>query len=540
MSKKLSYILLGCICLFTLLLHVFKHNDVPACINVDEAAFGYNAYSLVQTGRDEYGKYLPLRFKSFGENKLPVVIYFTAPFVAVLGLNDFTTRALPNLAGILMPIFVFFLVKELFDNRKIAIIAAALAGVSPWIQVTARHISESVVATALLTLTFLFFLRYAKSARVRHLVYAAIFFTLALFTHHTPKIFILLFVTWLAFDLWNRKKKCTLSKKFTHLLVFLTPVAFFAYTEAITPTNRIGNLLFATSEGFKIALTELLTENSNRLLYNPLTYSVIYLTNQVLSYLSPSYLVVNGDANPRFWLKGMYPITVIEYLLVLVGIYFLVKNGFKHKFLLLMMALFGVSTAAATSQDPSLTRSFFLIIPLLAVASYGAYYLYGSIRRTSIGKFVLIGAIGAYAFFTIISWDFYFNHYPYRAQVIHAWQCGYEELVASIQKYYPTHREFYITKELGQPYIMLLYYMRYNPATYQRQASLTAPDQYGFGQVEKFDKFEFRIPDEAPPNSIIVAHHNEFADNIDRFSKYKQLESIRVGPSEIFRIYETK
>ena len=33
----------------------------------DEAALGYNAYSILKTGRDEYGQYFPLIFKSFGD-----------------------------------------------------------------------------------------------------------------------------------------------------------------------------------------------------------------------------------------------------------------------------------------------------------------------------------------------------------------------------------------------------------------------------------------------------------------------------------------
>ena len=44
--------------------------------------------------------------------------------------------------------------------------------------------------------------------------------------------------------------------------------------------------------------------------------------------------------------------------------------------------------------------------------------------------------------------------------------------------------------------IFLLFYLKYDPEMYQKQAMLTAPDEYGFGQVEKFDKFifEFKWP----------------------------------------------
>ena len=57
----------------------------PPGLTPDEAALGYNAYSILKTGRDEFGKSFPIIFKSFGDYKPGLYVYLDVPFVAALG-----------------------------------------------------------------------------------------------------------------------------------------------------------------------------------------------------------------------------------------------------------------------------------------------------------------------------------------------------------------------------------------------------------------------------------------------------------------------
>src|SRR3989337_3912399 len=107
MKKKTLLTLAVCV-LTSLFLHFYNINEIPPCINADEAAFGYNAYSILKTGKDEYGAFLPLRFKSFEDYKLPLYTYLSVPFVALFGLNDFSTRALNIVIGISFIPLIFF------------------------------------------------------------------------------------------------------------------------------------------------------------------------------------------------------------------------------------------------------------------------------------------------------------------------------------------------------------------------------------------------------------------------------------------------
>ncbi|KKQ96399.1 MAG: hypothetical protein UT23_C0032G0001, partial [Candidatus Woesebacteria bacterium GW2011_GWA1_39_12] len=70
MKKKLvNLVPIFAVILLALFLRVYKLGDIPPSINWDEAAVGYNAFSIANFGRDEWGNVFPLVFKSFEDYK---------------------------------------------------------------------------------------------------------------------------------------------------------------------------------------------------------------------------------------------------------------------------------------------------------------------------------------------------------------------------------------------------------------------------------------------------------------------------------------
>jgi len=86
------YVLLFAIILIAFLLRVIKLSDIPASLSHDEVAIGYNAWSILKTGRDEYGVKFPLLFRSFDDYKLPGYVYLTAFSEFIFGLTPFAVR----------------------------------------------------------------------------------------------------------------------------------------------------------------------------------------------------------------------------------------------------------------------------------------------------------------------------------------------------------------------------------------------------------------------------------------------------------------
>ncbi|MEK7513906.1 MAG: hypothetical protein AAB580_03370, partial [Patescibacteria group bacterium] len=170
------------IVLLAAILRFYKLGQVPSGFVNDEAAIGYNAYSLLKTGKDEFNVSWPVIFRSFGEGKLPVYIYLTIPSVAVFGLNEFSVRFPSALFGVLTVLVV----------SRWSLLAALVLATLPW------HIHFSRAAfEANLALFFLTFGTWTWLAK--KFWWSLISFTLAIFTYNAALIFMPLWVVYLFF-----------------------------------------------------------------------------------------------------------------------------------------------------------------------------------------------------------------------------------------------------------------------------------------------------------------------------------------------------
>jgi hypothetical protein len=103
----------------------------PTGLFCDEAADGYNAYSLLHTARDEHGRLLPLFIWSFFAFKYPLYIYPTTLWVGLFGLTELATRFQSALYGTAGVAVAFLIARQIFSPAAGLAAAAALA-VMPW------------------------------------------------------------------------------------------------------------------------------------------------------------------------------------------------------------------------------------------------------------------------------------------------------------------------------------------------------------------------------------------------------------------------
>lgn len=542
MTRKTT-LFLSVFVLLSFFLHFFKSNQVPACLNADEAAYGYNAYSILKTGKDEYGVSFPLRLKSFGDYKLPLYSYITIPSVAVFGLTEFATRLPAALIGILFPLVMYAFSKRVFEDENVSLLSSFLVSVSPWFQITSRHAHEALLATFFVSMSFILFMDMLKKFSWKSVFLFLVSTLLSLFSYHFSRIFAVYFLALLIYFICIDKKNffASVSMKTRSILLTLFVIVLLAFsaTELRYAPTRIANLIFYNNPGFRLRYEELKLEHSIPSLHNNIVQALIDQPKEYLRYWSPEFLVITGDENPRFGFEGVSPITIIEYIFMFVGLYYVFKNRERHRYMVFTLLLFSPLSASLSWQSYSLNRAFFLIVPLLSIVAYGAINLasqYKSAQRNIVIMFMTL----LFFFSLAITWDFYFYHYPKRATVINAWQCGYKELVRYIQDNYDKYKKFYITTRHGQPYIFLLFYGKYPPDIYQKQAFLSEPDEFGFGQVQQFDKFDFRfnLGEEKEKETVYIGYPEHFLNRQD--IDMQDLKKIKVGTEEIFWIYESK
>lgn len=526
MDKAKTLLIL--ICFLSLGLNVIKHNSSPPAFNADEAAQGYNAYSISQTGRDEYGFFLPLRLKSFGDYKLPLYSYLSVPFVGVMGLSETSTRMLNTVLSLLFPAVIYFLSIELFKNKKIGLFAAFLTSTSLGLHLVGRQAHEAYLAAFFISLSLIFLIRFINKHRKKDAIIFSIFTLASLFSYQSSRIFAIAFILIMLTSLIRLKKG------WVGLILAVLVFAVFSLTDVIYNPARVERLLITNSSGFNMKLAELRREGGSFLLYNKPFLAVRDVLYQHINYYSPQFLVEEGDENPRFGFSRMSPLSLIEYGFLFIGLFYLFRNKEKFRYLIVFILVITPFSASISWAGLSITRSLFILIPILLVASYGMFNLFKNKR-----SYLLIGLLFANIILLLYSWDFYLNHYPKRALVARSWQVGYRELVSYVSTNYNKFNEIYITNKHGQPYIFYLFYTKYNPSDYQKKAQLSAPDQYGFGQVKALDKLQFEFPFNKDKKGVVWIGYPDdyqFLENTIDFSKFKK---IKFDNEDIFWIHET-
>ena len=146
-------------------LRLYKLGSYPA-FNADEAALGYNAYSLIKTGMDEHGNKWPIHFQSFNDYKPGGYVYIILPFIKIFGLNEWSVRIPSAILGIATVYVLYLLVKILIEDRRVALMASMFLAISPWHIHFSRGGWEVNVATFFIITGVYLFLKFCISANL--------------------------------------------------------------------------------------------------------------------------------------------------------------------------------------------------------------------------------------------------------------------------------------------------------------------------------------------------------------------------------------
>src|SRR3972149_9847803 len=196
-------IVLGLIIAFALIVRVIGISKFPVGFTQDEASLGYDVYSLLNTGKDQWGVSWPLTFRSFGDFKMPLYSYLAIPSVAAFGLNEFSTRLPGALTGTLAVLVTYLMVFQLFKGsgtvkgRTLATMAAFLLALSPSPVSLSRGGFEANLTTLFIPLGIWAFLKGLE--RPKWMLLAAVSFGLNLFSYHAARLFTPMLVILLLF-----------------------------------------------------------------------------------------------------------------------------------------------------------------------------------------------------------------------------------------------------------------------------------------------------------------------------------------------------
>jgi 4-amino-4-deoxy-L-arabinose transferase-like glycosyltransferase len=514
MNNKLTKILLLFIVILAFVLRFYKLASYPA-LNADEAAIGYNVYSLIQTGRDEHGNTWPIHFQSFNDYKPGLFFYLVLPFVKVLGLNEWAVRIPGAILGVLTVLVLYHLVKKLFDSERLALISSFFLAISPWHIHFSRGGWEVNAATFFIILGTLYLIKSRDNPTKKNTIVAAVSLIASMYTYHAARVIVpLLSVGFICF--YWKSVKGNLKKYLVAIvlgIILLIPLGK-DLTKGSIASRAAGVGLFADAGPIN-RINEQRGEHADyrslfpKLLHNKaVNYSLAFLNNWVKHYHG-EFLFLSGDVIQRNKVPETGQMYIFDFLLILIGIICIIKKPDNWGFIVYWLLIAPVASAL-TFQSPHALRAQNMVIPIIIISAYGLNVIIEYIKKSNLNKyknlfFVLIGLI--------ISWSFgrYLHEYYVHMAKEYSFssQYGLKELVSYVSENESKYKEVYVTDTYDQPYILFLFYLKYPPQKYQSDHAISPRDQYGFSTVRAFDKYNFEsikfdtLKPESP-NSLII------------------------------------
>jgi len=478
-------------------LRTFALEKSPASLGFDEAALGYNAYSLLKTGRDEYGNFLPLSLRSFNDFKPALYAYLTVPFVYLFGLNATAVRMTSAVAGTVSLIFLFLLLKKYIKNKWLTLFIFIVLSVEPY----RLHFSRSAFETNLSAMFFCMGAYLLLTARNKlKTIFSIICFALAAYSYHSARLSApFLLVLWM-FDPIKRLKN---NIKFDWrkivpligLIVICVPI-FVMNNSALLLTRFSQENVF--NRFYPYAPKEIL---------NPLSFGYYFLgiiSGHVFSYISSinlNYRVYDWvKMSPQF-IPGMGMLGWIEGVVFLVGFVFVIGNifkSFKYRFLIYWMVA-GIAPAAATWTWYHPLRSLNIFPAIEIIVALGIWQIWLFIwkgRHIGLPIRMLVG--GLVCMIMLVTMVFTINNELLYSPVENNGEYqpgGYKEGMPYFASISDKYSQVIIDTPHAQGFIFFLFYTKFDPIIIQKYADIRPKPGVEGNLNFNFDKYVFRKVD---------------------------------------------
>ncbi|GAB4027614.1 MAG: hypothetical protein Fur0011_6040 [Candidatus Microgenomates bacterium] len=456
------------ILILSMFLRVLNLATNPPELNWDEVSMGYTAYSLHETGRDEWGEPWPILFRSYGEWKSPVYIYLLIPFIQIFGLNAWGVRLPAALFGVLTVYLTYALGIRLY-SRRVGLLASLLLALSPWHLMLSRPAFEAGVALALTLTGLLFFLKSIEKIPLIFNLYACISataFGLSVHTYHSAKIVVPLLLLYLA---WVYRKRLT----FKMLIYPILILAFFAYpigrdivsgkTQARYNQVGITTDQELTERFFSYRNTAPFGDFGNKLVFNKYTFILSKGFSNWTSYLSPHFLLGSSSIRAQHSIPFRGVLYFVEFALFVYGLLLLKKSTHPLRYFPLYIILVGFIPPALTKDIYHVLRSILTLPWWQVVAAVGLNEITKNKKYQKISTLTILLLTCEVVVFIFI----YFAWYP--KAFARDWQYGHKEIASWIAQNESKYKRIFMTKAYGEPQLFLAFYNKWNPTWYQSE-----------------------------------------------------------------------
>ena len=483
-------------------LRFYQIENNPPSLTWDEAAWGYNAYSLGIDGKDEFGRFLPYDYlESFGDFKPPAYAYLSIVPVKIFGLNEFSTRFASAFFGILTVLITYFLVRRIFYNSSYvnyyALLSAFILAVSPWHIMLSRAAFEANVATFFLVAGVTSFMYWIKKKNA-FLILAVLSFVLSLYIFNSARVVAPLLSVLLVIGFWRilwRRKKDVLVAGIIGFLLVVPLMPFLLSPQAGLRYKEVN--IFSDPQIVEKSNQQIANDNNawwskiihNRRVGYGLSYMQHYFDN-----LSPDFLFIKGDGNPKFSTQDVGQLYLWSLPFFVFGAFLLFRKKEGYWWIIPAWLLLGIVPAGVARETPHALRIETTLPTLQILEAYGFIGILFFIKKY-LKKHVFIVACAIVGAVYLLNVSYfvhgYYAHYAWRYSG--EWQYGYKDSIAYVKDHEQKFDKIFISDALGRPYIYYLFYLHISPEVFRNNAKVER-DAFGFVKVKEFGKYTFGGP----------------------------------------------
>ncbi len=538
--NKLNLLLI-CAIFVGVVLRIYLLGSIPAGLTNDEADIGYDAYSLLLTGKDQWGESFPLvNFKGFGDYRPVLYTYLVAPFILVFDLSSVAVRLPSAIFGSLSIISIYLLGRRLF-NKETGVIAALLFSISPWSIGLSRIGIESNVAVFLLTLGLYFLLGFKKSNKSFYAGIVLLALTIYCYSAYLLFSILVLGVFFIFYRLDLFKRKNTLIAGIAMLVILLSPILLNNLTAKtrLSQVSLVSNInSIGLVDGLNLARGACLQDFPPmvcKIIGNKYILFVHEFGKNYFSHFSFSFLFFNGTDTQFSILHRTGLQHAFEIFFFLAGLFVIFSKRTRES--ILVFTLFAISAIPdSITGEGNYSRAFMMQPFLILIEAMGLMYLVlvlkkiknSWLRNTIYAAGLMLILVVVVSFLVNYLTDFKRNYSLFS-------QYGYKELMNNVYGNRNKYDSIYITRHLNdtKQYIYYLFFNKYDPVKFQNKQNIEfSQSEDGWIEVGRIDNIYFvgnlsgvNIKKLDSDNVLLISHPSEFSKDIVSIAEIKDLSN---------------
>jgi 4-amino-4-deoxy-L-arabinose transferase-like glycosyltransferase len=531
-KSRLTIVFVVGLTLISFLIRLYNLGGIPNGLTVDEADMGYNAYSILKTEKDVYGRKFPFFFQSLDDYKPGFAIYSLIPAIYLFGNSDFAIRLFSAILGSLTPILIFFVIKSLYPkNQNLAIISAILMVFAPWNIAISRATLMYIELIFFYLIFFLLFLLGIKRGQ-KYFLSAAVIFGLTLYVYYAAIIYLPLIIAILAIiyhKYFLKNLKTTILSVLILLIISLPALSHYLETQSRSRFNAIS--VFTPDITLPTSISEMQFDNEIKLSLSSIIHNrrLVYLNatlDNYFDYFNLDYLFVSSKNIRYFYLNNVGLFYFLELPFFLYGLFILFKRREQNDLLVLSLLVIGPIPAMITLGSPFPHRGILLLLAIQLITAVGFANFIDLMKKIrfkymkhSLAIIVILYTLSVYFFL-----HQYFVHSPREFTSENdngAWFSTVRDVIPTVNKVQNNYDNVIFTwsQQKLVPAVYFLFYNQVNPRILQAKATDWTNEPPSFKQIyNQVGNIEFRPinwdSDKNLKNTLLVGYPQEFPKDV--------------------------